>query len=464
MRRVMICLVPLFLTSCAVGPDYVRPKVEVPPAWRVDIERAEALSNTAWWEQFGDPVLTDLIHSAIRENKDLKIAAERVEQYLGVLDSTRSQFFPQSGYGASASRQQNADHPQSATDPPPFTTYQAALNINWELDIWGRIRRSGESARAQVLASEEGRRAVVLTLVSAVAANYINLRGIDRQLEIARATEKSYGDTLRIFRLRHQYGTVSKVEVSQIESQYEDAAQAIPQLEAQSVQRENLISMLIGHNPESIPRGKTIDELILPSLPNELPLGLLERRPDIMQAEQDLVAANARIGAAKALYFPTVSLAGLLGTQGDELSRLFKGGSGLWSMGGSLAGPLITFGAISGQVKQAEAQAKQALLHYEKTIQTAFREVEDSLIASRKGKETLLSKGKQVKSLSDYALLSRRQYEAGTVNYLQVLDAERSLFSAQLARIKTQAALLASFIDVYKSMGGGWVDIADRGQ
>lgn len=462
MTRIIMLLCAALLASCAVGPDYRRPTVEVPSSWRVDYAQGEGLANTAWWESFHDPVLTDLIRSAIRENKDLKIAAARVEQFLGVLDATRSEFFPQVGYGAAATRQQNARSPLAPVDQPAFTTYQAVLNVNWELDIWGRIRRSSEAARAQVLSSDEGRRAVVLSLVSGVASSYITLRGIDRQLEIARATEKSYGESLRIFRLRHQYGTVSRVEVSQIESQYEVAAQAIPQLEALAAQQEHLISSLLGRNPGPVPRGKTIDELTVPLLPQELPLALLERRPDIRQAEQDLVAANARIGAAKALYFPTVSLSGLLGTQSSELSRLFEGGSGLWSMGGTLAGPLITFGAISGQVKQAEAVSRQLLVRYEQTIQNAFREVEDSLVATLKGREQLLSQGRQLESLADYARLSRLRYEAGSVNYLQVLDAERSLFAAQLSRVQTQAALFGAYINVYKAMGGGWIDLADH--
>lgn len=462
MARLLILLLSTVLVACATGPDYQRPTVETPPTWRLDYEPGEDLANIAWWELVGDPVLDDLIRRALRENKDLKLAAARVEQFLGALGTTRSEFFPQVGYGFAGTRQQNARSPLSPLDPPAFATYQAVLNVNWEVDLWGRIQRLNEAARAQVLASEEGRRAVLLSLVSGVASGYITLRGIDRQLEIARATEQSYGDSLRIFRLRHRHGTISRVEVSQIESQYEVAAQAIPRLEALAARQEHLISTLLGRNPGPIPRGKNLDELTLPPLPGELPLALLERRPDIRQAEQELVAANARIGAAKALYFPTISLAGLLGSQGSELSRLFAEGSDLWSLGGAMAGPLVTFGAISGQVKQAEAVSRQALLRYEQTIQTAFREVEDALVAALKGGEQLASQQRQVESLADYARLSRLRYEAGNVNYLQVLDAERSLFSAQLARVQTRAELFDTGINLYKAMGGGWIEKADN--
>ncbi|MBV5330985.1 TolC family protein, partial [bacterium] len=255
----------------------------------------------------------------------MQLATARVEQYLGLLDTSRSQFFPQAGFDVSATRQEYTG--------APFSTYQSVLNVSWELDLWGRIRRATEATQAQLFATEEGRRAVLVSLVANVASNNINLLGLDLQLEIARATEKSYAETLRIFRLRHQYGTISGIELRQIESQQEDALLAISNIKAQIALQENQLSTLLGRNPGPVIRGKTLDTLVPPPLPNVLPLTLLERRPDIRQAEFELIAANARIGEAKAQYFPTVSLSGLLGRQSSELADLFRQDRGIWSLG-----------------------------------------------------------------------------------------------------------------------------------
>jgi outer membrane protein, multidrug efflux system len=458
-------LAALFLASCTIGPDYVKPSLDTPPAWRLEYEAAAGLADLAWWEGFGDRVLNGLIQEALKENKDLKIAAARVDQYLGTLDTTRSQFFPQIGGTASVSRQKDTE-----TGPTPFpsgisstyNTHQAYLSVSWEIDIWGRIRRATEAARADVLATEEGRRAVILSLATNVANGYLTLRALDRQLEIARDTEKAYAETLRLFNLRYKYGTISRLELSQIESQYESARQAIPQYQSLIAQQENFLSTLIGRNPGSIPRGRTIDALAPVRIPEGLPSTLLERRPDILQAEQNLVAANARIGAAKALYFPVISLTGILGTASAELSKLFEGPSTIWSAGAAAAGSIFTFGGISGQVKQAEALQQQALFKYQQTVQNAFREVDDALVGTIKGRERLISQGRQVGSLKDYARIARLQYEGGTASYFQVLDAERSLFSAQLSYVETQSSIFTSLINVYKAMGGGWVTEADR--
>jgi multidrug efflux system outer membrane protein len=455
----------VLLASCTVGPDYLKPSLDSPSAWRLEYEAAAHLADLPWWEGFGDPVLNRLIQDALMENKDLKIAAARVEQYLGALDTTRSQFFPQISGQASVSRQKDTETGPTAFPPgvsPTYNTFQAVLNVSWEIDIWGRIRRATESARAQLLASEEGRRAVVLTLVTNVANNYLTLRALDRQLEISRDTEKAYAETLRLFNLRHKYGTISRLEVSQIESQYESARQAIPQAQKQIAQQENLISFLIGRNPGAIPRGRTIDELVPVGIPGGLPSALLERRPDIRQAEQNLVAANANIGAAKALYFPVISLTGILGTASAELSKLFQGPSAIWTAGAEASGYLLTFGSISGQVQQAEALRQQALFQYQQTVQSAFREFEDALAGILRGRERLSSQGRQIDALKDYARTARLQYEGGKTSYFQVLDADRSLFSAQLSFVETQSSVFTSLVNVYKAMGGGWVNEADR--
>jgi len=460
-RLLMVCI-SLLLAACTIGPDYQRPEIASPPAWTVSYETAAGLADTAWWERFDDPVLNDLIDTALKENLDLQVAAARVDEYLGRLQTSRSEFFPQIGASGFASRQDETETGLIPGDNSPYNYYEGTVNATWEIDLWGRIRRANEAARAELVASEEGRRAVVLSLTANTASAYIILRGFDRQLEIARDTEKAYAETLRIFHLRHQYGTVSQLEVSQVESQYEVARQAIPQYEAAVARLENLLAVLLGRNPGTIPRGKTIEELAVPGIPAGLPSELLIRRPDIVQAEQQLIAANARIGVARALYFPRLSLTGAYGTASIHSDSLFEGPSELWQIGGDVLAPIFTFGAIEGQVRAAEAQQQQALLNYRQTILNAFRDVEDALVNTTKGREQLAAQTRQVAALSTYARLAKLQYEAGKTSYLQVLDADRTLFDGQLSQVQSQANTLGALVDVYRTMGGGWIDEADR--
>ena len=454
MHKVLMALPMLLLCACSVGPDYVRPTTPTADHWNVEYQAAANLANAQWWRQFGDPVLDSLIESAVRENLDLKVATARVDQFLGVLDSTRSQYFPQISAGFIGGEQQLSGNKSE--------NYQITVNASWELDLWGRIRRSNEAAQAQIAGSEAGRRGVLMTLVANVASGYLTLRGLDRQLEITRATEKAYAESLRLFHLRFKYGTVSLLEVSQSESQYEAARQAAPGYESQIRQQENLLSLLLGRPPGPILRGKQLDELTPPGIPSGLPAELLERRPDIIQAEQGLVAANAEVGVAKAAYFPKISLTGALGVASNHIGKLFVPGADIWTAVGQVAAPILNFGALSGQLKQAEAQKQQALYQYRLAILTGFREVEDSLVKTTKGREQLEAQKKQVHSLEEYARLSRMQFEAGTSNYLQVLDADRSLFSGRLAFNQTSYDLLTAMVSVYKSMGGGWITEADK--
>jgi outer membrane protein, multidrug efflux system len=459
MKILPLLLLTMTLAGCTtVGPEYQRPETDIPSTWRSATPPEEQPVGTQWWQAFADPVLSGLVDQAVLGNRDLLLATARVDQYLALLETTRAQFFPQVGYALAATRQDNAIPPLSTTNPPAYSTFQGALNVAWELDLWGRIRRADEAARAQVLATEEDRRAVLISLISNVASSYITLRGYDRQLEIARETSQSYEETRRIFRLRHRHGTISGIELKQIEYQYENAAQTIPHIEALIAHQEHLLSILLGNNPGAIPRGKELDEFSTPLLPMVLPLSLLDRRPDIRQAEYQLMAANARIGEAKALYFPTISLSGLLGRQSSELSDLFRSGGGFWSLGGSVAGSLISFGAVSGQVAQAEALARQAVLRYEQTIQAVFREVEDALVSTLKFNEQLQVQRRQIEILSEYARLSRLTFESGSSTYLQVLDAERALFSAQLNLTQTKVNVLDATIKLYRSLAGEWIN------
>ncbi len=453
-KPLIVSLLALMASGCMVGPDYVRPPVDAPAAWRLNEQDARYLANTAWWEQFGDPVLNDLVATALRENKDLLIASARVDEFAGKYGFVRSGLFPQVGAGYEASRQRNI--PSGAVDPSTYNSYSAVLNASWEIDIWGRIRRQTEAANAQLLASEEGRQGVILSLVGSVAGAYINLRNLDRQLEIAKATAKSRGESYELFKLRFEGGVISVLELSQNKSQYEEALASIPPLEKAIAQQENGLSVLLGRNPGPIVRGKDIDQLALPAIPAGLPSELLERRPDIRRAEQDLIAANALIGAARAAYFPTISLTGLFGYASPSFSNLFNSQNKVWQYSAPITMPIFTAGAIAGQVQAAEAVQQQALFGYQKAIQEAFREVDDSLINQDRTREQLLAQRRQVEALQQYASIARLRYDNGYTSFIEVLDAERSLFNVQLQYVQTQQVQFQAMISLYLAMGGGW--------
>jgi multidrug efflux system outer membrane protein len=448
-----------------VGPDYQRPATDAPAAYRYADKEAHDLSNTLWWEQFKDPVLNELIRSALAENKDIKIAAARVEEFQGRYGVVRSQLFPQVGLGVQGTRNRaprdNGPVPLDSSVDPIFNNYQANLSASWELDVWGRLRRLNESARADLLASEEGRRTVILSLVSSVASSYITLRDLDQELQIARTTAKARGDSYEIFKLRFGAGTISEMELAQNLSEFQRTQASVAQFESQVGVQENNLAVLLGRNPGPIIRGRDLEQLALPSVPAGLPSDLLERRPDLRQAELDLISANARIGAAKALYFPTISLTGLLGSASNQLSNLFTGPAATWSYGVAASMPIFTAGGIAGQVKQAEAFQQQALLSYQQSIQSAFRDVENALVTASKSREQMASQANQVEALRTYTKFARLRYDNGYTSYIEVLDAERSLFDAELSYTQTRGLVLNAMVDVYKATGGGWVTEAD---
>ncbi len=467
MRKIILLfLIALMLTSCMMGPNYQRPAVDSPQTWRFEDKEAKDTANTAWWEQFNDPVLNDLILTALRENKDVKTAAAKVEQFIGQYGTTRAALFPQVSAGATYGRQRSSEltgpTPLEHTGvDPTFNSSQLFLNASWEIDLWGKLRRSTEAARADLLSTEEARRTVILTLVTSVASTYIDLRDLDKQLEIARQTAKSREESYNLFKLRFEGGVISELELNQVKSEYEQALSTIPQFEKSIAQTENSLCTLLGRNPGAIARGKTIDHLTLPAVPSGLPSDILTNRPDIREAEQNLISANANIGVAKALYFPSISLTGLLGLESKDLSDLFKGPAKTWSWAVPASMPIFTAGQIAGQVKAAEALQQQALFTYEKSIQEAFREVDDALIDQKKSREQLAAQGQQVESLKNYARIARLRYDNGYTSYIEVLDAERSLFNAELSYAQTQGTLFLALVNLYKSMGGGWVVTAD---
>ncbi|HEX9182968.1 MAG TPA: efflux transporter outer membrane subunit [Burkholderiales bacterium] len=464
-RRAWLILAAALATGCTVGPDYQRPEIATPEKWRIEYPQAAEVANTRWWEQFGDPALDQLIGVALRENRDLFVAAARVDQFIGQLAVVRSQFYPQIGYGidASSNRASRVGQPPLAPGADPYySLYQASLSAGWQIDLFGRVRRQSEAARAQVYASEQGRRGVILSLVTSVAASYIGLRALDRQLEIARATAQNYGDTQRIFEQRYRGGVVSEIELRQVESQAQQALAVIPSLELQVAAQENLLSVLLGRHSGPIPRGRTIDELVAPGIPGDLPSALLERRPDVLQAEQQLVAATASIGAAKALYFPTLSLTGVLGSVSTALEDFLTGAATAASIGAGLGGPIFTFGGISGQVDSAEAAQRAALATYQQTVLNALRETNDALTGSVKKREEAEAQAKRVSALRDYARLSRLRFDNGYAGYLEVLYAESELFSAELSSVRSRAERYAQIVGVFQAVGGGWVDEADK--
>jgi multidrug efflux system outer membrane protein len=453
------------LAGCTMGPDYVRPKVDAPAAFRFEPAAAADTANTAWWRQFGDPVLDQLIDAALASNLNVRIAAANVEQALAVITQTRSALFPQVGYAGSGERARTPETTLTQAVPNypnPQSAYQALLTASWEIDLWGRIRRLSEAAQANMLATDEARRGVILTLVSAVATNYIALRGLDEQLVIATRTLGTYAESVRLYQLQFKYGQTSQMTVAQAQSQYESAAVQIPLIESQIAQTENALSILLGRNPGPIPRGKSIYDLALPSPPSGVPSALLERRPDLLQAEQALIAANAQIGAAKALYFPTISLTGALGSSSTDLSELFKGPTRTWNYAGQIVGPIFTFGAVSGQVAQAEAAQRAAVLSYQLAIQSAFADVDNALVVNRQLRDQLAAQERLVAALRDYARLARLQYDGGYAPYSTVLQAEQALFPSELTLASMRASVFASAANTYKAMGGGWVTEADR--
>jgi multidrug efflux system outer membrane protein len=465
MRRAAACIAAALAAACTVGPDYVKPVVEPPPAWRIDYPQAVDIANTRWWEQFDDPVLNQLMASALRDNRDLVIAAARVDAFIGQLVTTRSQYYPQANYNVNASRNRTTAVGTSPLPPgadPYYALYQGALGAAWQIDLFGRVRRQSEAAQARVYATEQGRRGVVLSVVTSVAASYISLRALDRQLEISRRTADNYADTMRIFRLRHDGGVVSRLEVEQVQSQYQQALAAIPALEQRIAAQENLLAVLQGRNPYPIPRGRSIDDLALPGIPADLPASLLARRPDILQAEQDLLAANADIGAARALYYPQLSLTGSLGSISAAFSDFLTTPSIAWSAIAGLAGPLFTAGAIAGQVASAEAASTGTLAAYQQTVLNAFRETNDALTGTIRKRQESAAQLQRVTSLREYARLSRIKFNNGYASYLEVLYAENELFAAELASVQSYADSCTQLVEVYKAMGGGWVDLADE--
>jgi len=467
---IRIAAVLILFSGCMVGPDYVPPIIDTPEQFRYQTKGTKEALNIDWWKQFQDPVLDSLIVEALENNLNVKIAAANIETAFGVLIQTRSPLFPQFGYSGFYNRNRNSltlAATENLVNSPfalknPQTTWQAVFNGSFDIDIWGRIRRQIESARANLFATYEARQNVILSLVASVANSYVQLLSLDEQLAISIRTMNSYREAVEYFELQFKYGQASQMAVAQAKTQYEIAAATVPQIKAQIVQMENAISVLLGSNPKAIPRGKTIYSIRLPDVPADIPSEVLLQRPDIAGAEQKLIAANAQIGAAFALYFPSISLTGNYGGASQHLDKLFSGPSKVWNFTGSVTGPIFTAGAIYGQITQAKGQQQAALFNYKETIIQAFADVEDALISHDMLGIKLVAEERLVKAAGDYQDLSTLQYKGGYVPYYVVIQAQTQYFPAQLSWVQTKAEFLQSLINIYQSMGGGWVVLAEE--
>ncbi len=463
MRGIVISIAVLFLMSCAVGPDYKQPDTGPPDAFRMteDTEKLASVANLPWWELLKDPELQKLIRTALEENKDLKRAVAVIEEYESRLLVSRMDFAPQATAQANAPALGRMTLFLVPGFPNPFNYYVQG-NLAWELDIWGRIRRSNEAARADLFSQEWNRRAVVLQLVSGVAQAYFDLLQFDMQLDIARRTLKSWEESVRIAQARLRQGVISKLDADQFEAERANAAARAAEIERQMIQKENELSVLLGRHPSSIPRGRSLTEQVFPpSVPPGLPSELLQRRPDIVQVEQNLHATTARIGMAKADRFPKLSITGLLGIANPKFSQFIAANGrqdGVFGVAGAgLAGPVFNASILGFQQRAVESQARQVLAQYEQTILVAFREVEDALVAVRTTRDQRDAQTEQVEALRSALRLASMRYKGGLANYLDVLIAQRNLFDAELALTGTHRLHLISIVQLYKALGGGWM-------
>ena len=464
MNRFFIALVIIVAwTSCAIGPDYERPFIPDPETFRTQPQEdvdTTSLAEMPWWDLFQDEELHYLIHTALQENKDLMIAAARIDEARGELGVTRSALFPQFGAKASYSYRgiPSALIPGEPGDINLETDiYRVGGSLSWEIDVWGQLRRATEASRAELLASEEGRRAVILGLISQVAQAYFELRALDLELEVTRRNVKTRKGTLRIVNARYEDGLVSGLDQARAEAEVVSIVAVIPDLERQVIQKENGLSILLGRNPAAITRGRElVEQTTPPVVPAGLPSALLERRPDIRQAEQNLVAANAEIGVATGNFLPRFSLTGDLGVISRDLNQLFTGPARIWGIGPGVTVPIFTAGRNLGNLEATEARQRQALIQYEQTILQSFQEVEDSLIAYQKAREVRTQLEKLVGFNNKAVDLSQIQYEEGLIDYLNVLDAQRRLFESEIDLARTQRFQLVSLVQLYKALGGGW--------
>src|SRR5712692_11955336 len=449
------------LGGCAIGPNYKRPTVAEPQTFRGQATaEAASLADAPWWEVFQDPSLKALIQEALRNNYDVRIAAARVQDARANLSVARSDLYPSFDYSGGVSRSKVGPGVQGRPGGPvPSATnsYFATMSASWELDIWGRIRRSNEAARATLFATEDARRGVWLTLVSDLGQAYFELLALDVRLDIARNSTDAYQGTYSVFQDRLQGGVASKLETSRAEGALGQAQATIPQLESDIVAKENQISILLGRSPAPIPRGMPMyEQAVVPTVPAGLPAALLERRPDLRQAEQKLVGANANIGVAKAAFFPQLSLTALFGRASPEVSALTGGTATIWAVAGMLSGPIFEGGKNLSNYRVSKAQWEQAKLQYEQAVLTALRDVSDALTLLGKLTEAETGQERSVKALEQAVGYATDRYRHGFASYFEVLEAQQQLYPAQNTLAQIRRDRLLAHVQLYKALGGGW--------
>lgn len=457
---VVVMLLSAVLVSCMVGPRYQRPTVQTPTTYRNPAADPQVQAQTAsyadlpWWQVFQDAKLQELIRTALKQNYDLQIATERINSARAQVAVTRSSLFPQvSGNGNFSGGKENVEQSK-------FNFLLLTADAAFQLDFFGRLRRATEAARAQLLATEDARQVVVLTLVSDLASDYFTLLQLDLQLQITHETVKTQTDSVKLTTLRLQRGVGTKLDVLQAQEVLDTAYAQIPDLERQIAQEEDAISILLGNYPQEIPRGLTlIEQPFPPNVPPGLPSSIVDRRPDIREAEQILIAANADIGVAKAQFFPQISLTGSVGGafgRSSAFPDFFSSQLGIWSYGAQMSQPIFTGGALTGNLRLAESQHEQALIAYRQTIQRAFGEVSDALVGYEKFHQVRSRQENTVADLKEAVRISTLRYRGGTTTYLEVLDGQRSLFAAELTLASARGDEYRGLVQLYKALGGGW--------
>jgi outer membrane protein, multidrug efflux system len=461
------CLTAGALAGCLfppMGPNYKRPTVPLPTAWRVDLTEAADVTNTAWWMAFGDEHLDDLISQALAANADLLIAAARIEEFNGKLETSNSHYFPQLGYDVGFERDQRSQEVPELLrigQPITFNQYRYNATISYEFDLWGRVRRSYEAARAQLLSTKEARHTVMLTVVTTVAASYIQLLEADRQLEIAQQTLASFQATLTVTDQKYHGGSATDIDVARARADVEDQAAVIPEVERNIAFLEDSLSTLSGHDPGPIPRGR-LEQLVLTPVPGGIPEDVLARRPDVLAAEDNLIAANAAVGIAKTEYFPTFALTSAYGQSSDQTPWLLATTARTGVLAIDFIGPIFTFGRIEGDVKKAKAQTKAERERYLQTIQNALKEVDDALVFDEKARVRVAALDRHVAAVQEVDRLARIRFEGGSYTDLDVLDADRKVYASQNEEIYGVRDEYLALVSVYKAMGGGWMVEQDK--
>lgn len=460
-QGLIVIALTCLIVGCTVGPDYKRPDIAVPPAWRTAVGTSSSLADLAWWQLFKDQTLQNLVRTALKNNNDLQLAVARVAEARALLGLARSAQFPELNAGT---RYRNDRESETSFPPieklgvnPNFDLYRADLNASFEVDLWGRLRRATEAARSELLANQENQRTVLMTLVADVAQSYFDLLELDREAEIDRRTLASRRASLDLVRRRYDDGLASELDLKRAEEEVASAAATVPDVERRVAQTENGLRIFLGENPGPIPRSGSLEgEHMPPEIPAGLPSALLEQRPDIRAAEEHLVAANARIGEAKAEFFPQISLTGIFGSASVSLSDFFTGPSRMWSAGPTVTLPIFNAGRLSSNLAATEAREQQSLIQYRQAIQQAFREVDDALVFHQKAREIRLQRERQVQAAEQALALANLRYTNGVSSYLDVLDTERQLFSAEINLATITRDQLNAVVQVYKALGGGW--------